>query len=200
MTNLRETKNFWRSRLPHWEIENGIYFITIRCAGSLPSQAQNRLEELKQTIEQQSPNSDAFVRYQREIFSTCEKYLDRGLGFYPFETPEVARQFIEDHKSWSTEAGWLAPSYCVMPNHVHILAYPDNVHSLDLRDYLKRLKGRTARNANRLLLRKGAFWQTEWLDRWIRNDAELEKTIAYIRNNPVKAQLVANPEDYPFSK
>lgn len=200
MTNLRNTKTFWRSRLPHWEVENSEYFITIRCTGSLPIEAQRRLEELKQTTEQQTSKSEAHANYQREIFSTCEKYLDQGLGFSPFDDQGAARQFIVDLESWAEEAKWLVSSYCIMPNHVHILTNPKDEHSLDLRTFVKRLKGRTAQNSNKVLERKGPFWQTEWFDRWIRSDNERDRVIAYIQNNPVKAKLVSVPEDYPFSK
>ncbi|MDE0770337.1 MAG: transposase [Opitutaceae bacterium] len=200
MTNLRNTKTFWRSRLPHWEVENSEYFITIRCTGSLPIEAQRRLEELKQTTEQQSSKSEAHANYQREIFSTCEKYLDQGLGFCPFESPNASLPFIEGLETWADEANWLVLSYCIMPNHIHLLANPKDEHSLNLETFIKRLKGRTARNINKILGRGGPFWQTEWFDRWIRNDAERARTIAYIQNNPVKARLVNKPEDYPFSK
>ncbi len=155
MPDLRETKNFWRSRLPHWEIERGIYFITIRCANSLPSQAQARLEELKTSIESQDANSESFKLFQREVFATCEKYLDRGYGFCPFENGNAAQQLIADLEFWSEEANWLVPSYCVMPNHVHLLASPIDAQSMDLHKYLSRLKGRSARNINNVLNRKG---------------------------------------------
>lgn len=199
MKYLLETKNFWRSRLPHWEVKQGIYFITIRSAESLPFQAQKRLEEIKQTLEQQEANSESFKDYQREVFATCEKFLDSGHGFCPFVNPKAATQFISELENWSSEALWLVSNYCVMPNHVHFIAGPLNNESVGLHEYLKRLKGRSARNINKILNRAGSLWQTEWFDRWIRNKAELEKTIRYIRNNPVNAQLAKTAEEYPFS-
>jgi len=201
MPDLRDTKKFWRARLPHWEIEQGIYFITIRCANSLPSQAQARLKEIKDSVELQDANSESFKLFQREVFATCEKYLDSGYGFCPFENEDAAHQFIEVLESWLEEANWFVPNYCVMPNHVHFIASPDDPQSImDLHKYLSRLKGRSARSINRTLNRSGSFWQTEWFDRWIRSEAELEKTVRYIRNNPVKAKLVKTAEDYPFTK
>ncbi len=200
MPDLRETKKFWRSRLPHWEIEQGIYFVTIRSTNSLPSHARARLEELKVSVESQDAHSESFKLFQREVFATCEKYLDSGYGFCPFENGDAARRFIEVLESWSEESNWLVPNYCVMPNHVHLIASPKGVQSMNLHKFLSRLKGRSAKFINAILNRTGAFWQTEWFDRWIRNEAELEKTVRYIRNNPVKAGLVKNPEEYPFSK
>ena len=65
---------------------------------------------------------------------------------------------------------------------------------------LKSLKGATAREANRLLGRTGEpFWQKESYDHYVRNRIEFEKIRTYIETNPVKAGLVRNPEDYPWS-
>jgi putative DNA methylase len=43
------------------------------------------------------------------------------------------------------------------------------------------------------------FWQQEYFDRTVRNDKEFEKIRHYIEWNPVKAALVARPEDYQWS-
>jgi putative transposase len=87
-------------------------------------------------------------------------------------------------------------AYVVMANHVHLLIRP-----LIAPDrLLKSLKGATAREANRLLGRTGEpFWQKESYDHCVRNQIEFEKIRIYIETNPVKAGLVRNPEDYPWS-
>lgn len=65
---------------------------------------------------------------------------------------------------------------------------------------LKVLKGYTAREANKILQRRGSFWWSESFDHWTRNPDKTDKAIRYIRNNPVKAGLVKFPEDYPWLK
>jgi hypothetical protein len=42
-------------------------------------------------------------------------------------------------------------------------------------------------------------WQAESYDRSVRDNRESNRTEGYIENNPVKAGLVANAEDYPWS-
>jgi REP element-mobilizing transposase RayT len=87
-------------------------------------------------------------------------------------------------------------SYVVMPNHVHLLVTP----KADVSKLLRSLKGFTARRANQFLRRAGkAFWQEESYDHWVRNDEEFERITRYIVFNPVRAGLVATPEDYPWS-
>ncbi len=83
-----------------------------------------------------------------------------------------------------------------MANHVHVLLLP-RVAPTRL---LQSLKGVTAREANLLLGRTGeSFWQRESYDHWVRDSAELERIVAYIENNPVKAGLVPRAEDYRWS-
>jgi hypothetical protein len=60
-------------------------------------------------------------------------------------------------------------------------------------------KGFTAKEANKILGRKGKFWQDGYWDTYMR-DAEHEKlTRHYIENNPTKAKLAASPKDWPFA-
>jgi len=110
--------------------------------------------------------------------------------------PEIAQvAVVSIHKG--VELGhYELGAYVVMANHVHLLIRP----KIATDRLLKSLKGATAREANRLLQRTGEpFWQKESYDHWVRNQAEFERIRAYIETNPVKAGLVANPQDYPWS-
>jgi REP element-mobilizing transposase RayT len=83
-----------------------------------------------------------------------------------------------------------------MPNHVHLLIRPLIVPDR----LLKSLKGATAREANRLLVRTcEPCWQKESYDHFVRNEAEWQRIQRYIENNPVKAGLARSPQDYPWS-
>ena len=46
--------------------------------------------------------------------------------------------------------------------------------------------------------RSGPFWQADYWDRFIRNDAHFELAIGYIDNNPVKAGLARTPADWTW--
>jgi putative DNA methylase len=63
---------------------------------------------------------------------------------------------------------------------------------------LSSLKGFTARQANIILNKKGPFWSPENFDHWCRTPEKEESAKKYIRNNPVKAGLVSNPNDWPW--
>jgi REP element-mobilizing transposase RayT len=84
-----------------------------------------------------------------------------------------------------------------MPNHAHILCIPSAANSLA--SIMHSLKSFTSKEANKALNRSGKFWQKEYFDRYIRNARQFRNTVAYIENNPVKANLCEKPEDWPFS-
>ncbi|MXV84431.1 hypothetical protein F4Z98_13805 [Candidatus Poribacteria bacterium] len=101
-------------------------------------------------------------------------------------------------------------AYCIMSNHVHVVFTPlarqpsrtDIVNSEEntaqtrnlcyntLSVIMQSLKGYTARKANQLLGRSGAFWQPESYDHIVRDASEWQRIITYVLNNPVKAGLV----------
>jgi len=91
---------------------------------------------------------------------------------------------------------------------IHVLLKPKRVTSeggqeasyVLVKEITKKLKGYTAREANRILGRTGQhFWQEESFDHWSRDEDEFFRIIAYIENNPVKAGLVTRPEDWQWS-
>jgi putative transposase len=61
------------------------------------------------------------------------------------------------------------------------------------------LKRNTAKAANQILNRSGAFWAHESFDHYIRNQTELRRTIKYVLANPVKANLVSGWQDWPWN-
>ncbi|HET9503756.1 MAG TPA: transposase [Hymenobacter sp.] len=88
--------------------------------------------------------------------------------------------------------------YCIMPNHVHVLLMlPDD--ALPLTQTLQSIKSFTAKKANKLLGRTGAFWHRETYDHLCRDADEVQRIISYILLNPVKAGLVAEWQHWPHT-
>ncbi len=61
------------------------------------------------------------------------------------------------------------------------------------------LKSFTANECNKILKKKGPFWQDESHDHWVRDEDELFRIIEYIEQNPVKAGLAASPAEFVLS-
>lgn len=193
------TTRFHRGKLPHWEVESGRYFVTVRLADSLPREVVLRLQEIHRSIAEITPRSEAFVSLQREYFRTMEKHLDAGAGECLLRQPVHATVIVEELGSladWSVDV----PHYTIMPNHWHALIAPERDCTHSLGEIMKRLKGRTGKRLRSAIGGDGAIWQREWFDRWMRSDAEWAKTVAYIQNNPVKAGLASGLNEHPWTK
>jgi putative transposase len=93
-------------------------------------------------------------------------------------------------------------------SHLHLLAWvvmPDHLHTilrLDSTDTLAtsvaRLHSCVAIAANRAQNRIDRFWQGAYYDRMIRDAQQLDNTLNYLIQNPVKAGLVSHCGNYPF--
>jgi REP element-mobilizing transposase RayT len=68
-------------------------------------------------------------------------------------------------------------SWTVMPNHLHLLLKP--LAGNELSQIMHSLKSYTANEANKILGRKGKFWQEDYYDRYIRNYEHFENTVEY---------------------
>jgi REP element-mobilizing transposase RayT len=171
-----------RRRLPHVWAEGKHLFVTWHLYGSLPH------------ARYPPPNKQNAGR----AFVWMDRYLDaaRAGPLYLKQAP-IAQLVVESIRYGAQHLQYYdLQAFVVMANHVHLLVLPRVCPSR----FLQTLKGYTAREANRLLGRTGQpFWQAESYDHSVRDDRESDRIQEYIENNPVKAGLVANAEDYPWS-
>ncbi len=189
---VRETRTsaFWRGALPHWEVVDGRYFVTLHLANSLPSVVA---EKLRQELAAQE--GDPQVRSQA-YFRQLDYWLDAHHGDVHLKHPAVAAWVVDTIKQYQRAGYWQVLAYAVLPNHLHLFF---RCGILTLSDVMKRFKRCTAREANRLLAARGErFWQREWFDHWSRSTQEDDKIIAYIRNNPMRAGLIRQAETWPW--
>ncbi|HWM23363.1 MAG TPA: DEAD/DEAH box helicase [Chthoniobacterales bacterium] len=95
---------------------------------------------------------------------------------------------------------------CVMPDHVHFLLQPwpkgddeaGNVVFWPLSELLHSIKSFSAHRINEIEARKGAIWERERFDRYVRSDRDLEEKFHYILRNPWEAGVAGQNEDYPW--
>jgi len=201
-------KIYYERHLPHILPPGETVFVTFRLHGSLPVEVVARLMEEKQTAntiaDQQfghdaSARAKAFADNNKRYFARFDDLLDmRPLGPVWLRQPEIAN-VVSDAIRYHHERDYILRAYCIMANHVHVL-----VTILDtgkpFMAVMKSLKGVSSRRCNTLLHRTGMpFWQSESYDHVVWNDTEYKNVVAYILNNPVKAGLVENWEDWPHS-
>ncbi|HEX6160341.1 MAG TPA: transposase, partial [Thermoanaerobaculia bacterium] len=107
--------------------------------------------------------------------------LDDSLGSCFMRDRRIAR-IVADAICHFDEERYLLYAWCVMPNHVHVvLSISEGVH---LDQVMHSWKSFTSNSANRVLGRRGSFWQDDYFDRSLRDGRELQETVAYVLNNP----------------
>jgi len=82
-----------------------------------------------------------------------------------------------------------------MPNHIH-LVFKLLSTERSVGEIIGSVKKFIAREANKILGRKGTFWQSESFDRLIRGDVDLYFIIKYVLMNPVSAGIVENWKEW----
>ena len=108
----------------------------------------------------------------------------------------VAASAVSVLRSQAERAAVCVHAYCVMPDHVHLVAEPSA--RCDLVTFVARFKN-LAQRAAWVLGVEGQFWQPSFWDHFLRRDEGLRRVIEYVLDNPVRAGLVATRHDYPFA-
>lgn len=101
-------------------------------------------------------------------------------------------------------------AYVIMPDHFHLIIQPlevgrtrvplvdDQEKYYNLSEIMHSIKSFSAHEINKKIRIIGSTFQHENFDRIIRNEDELYEKMNYIINNPVKAGLIENPNDYKW--
>ena len=101
----------------------------------------------------------------------------------------LLQQHLED--TGVSLLGW-----CLMTNHVHLIALPQREDSLSV--LLRRVHGGYAQYYNACSSRTGHLWQNRFYSCVLEAD-HLWTALAYVENNPVRAGIVPRAGDYPWS-
>ena len=108
----------------------------------------------------------------------------------------LANQLVEDAVRFFHGERYDLRAWVVMPNHVHALF---KVDATPMAQILESWKKHSAQKANRLLKRRGEFWQADYWDTYMRDRGHERKTVRYIESNPAQAKLVLDPNEWLWS-
>ena len=87
-------------------------------------------------------------------------------------------------------------AYVFMPDHLHALL-EGRTSSSFLPGVMQVIRKRTTIAVQSFV--PGCLWQSGYYERVLRRDEHTKTVIEYILNNPIRAGLVKNVRDYPFS-
>ncbi|NCD34492.1 MAG: transposase [Spartobacteria bacterium] len=198
---------WYKRNLPHCDYPGTLQMISYHLADSLPAQAIERMETELQSL----PPEKRSTQFRKK----CEAWLDAGHGSCVLRKPSIAKLIIENWKHYEGSRYRLI-AYVVMPNHVHVLIHAHEGYALgkivqawkgytgrmiakQLSGSADRLVGSSNSNADQTVGAPAQIWHREYWDRFIRNEQHYQSAIAYIRNNPVTAKLVAQSSDWPYA-
>ena len=96
-------------------------------------------------------------------------------------------------KVWSEAQTWLVGYYLLMPDHIHFFCAP-GISAKPFRGWMSYWKRRFS-----LAAKDPAWcWQSLQWDTRLRKAEQYEQKWQYVRHNPVRAGLVATPEEWPY--
>lgn len=113
-------------------------------------------------------------------------YQDQDRDFYLFHLRRLAPR-----------ADCAVHAYCLMTNHVHLLVTPKSLQSCAA--LMKAIAQLHTQYVNRTYNRTGSLWEGRYRSCLVQAEDYLLTCYAYVDMNPVRASMVSNPADYPWS-
>jgi putative transposase len=175
----------WHTRgyLPHFDAPGVVQMIGFRLADSLPPSLSHEWDPI------------LHIKDERERRIRLEEYFDLGHGACELALPVVAQRMenilLHDDDRHCRLLAWV-----IMPNHVHVLV---ELWTTPMGKLVQAWKKISADFVNARAGRTGRWWQPDYFDRYIRDEAHFHKAVRYIEQNPVKAGLVKKARQWGWS-
>ena len=140
--------------------------------------------------------SNVWVENPVYMINTCVKNRRKILA------NEKCHEILRDEwKSALKLHGWKIGHYVVMPDHVHFFATATD-KAKTLSGFLNKWKEWTCKKILRMIptlkLESNHLWQKEFFDYVIRSHEKYYEKCMYIYNNPVRAGLITENEEWPY--
>ena len=107
--------------------------------------------------------------------------------------PKLSQEAIQIIRQLASLRHAAVYSWCIMPDHVHLLLQDQEVV-----DFVRLFKGKMTPKARKIEPER-RLWQRSFFDHALRKEESLTNIACYIWENPVRAGMVDEPEKYPFS-
>ncbi len=191
----------YRNR-PHWKQPGKVHFITWRQADSLAKVQLEQIKRDRETWERIYGMQDIITlplavqrEYQRLFRTRVEEWLDAGAGSCALRIPEARKEMLETLHLFDGKRYELG-TFAIAGNHVHVLVVP--YPGYDLSAIMHSWKSYTAKAINKLIGRKGTFWQEESFDHVVRSAKHLAKYERYIRQHLKQGAVVEERSIFPM--
>jgi len=139
------------------------------------------------------PRLKSFDYSGRHAYHVVTNVAEPGMSLPDDELPE---KIIASLIGTAAATGFRLLAFCMMPNHLHILALGRGEDS-NLVKFMQQFKQKTAFSFKKDTGLR--LWQMSFYDRVLRMDEDLNRVATYIFQNPVEEGLVTSAEAYLFS-
>ena len=197
-----ETISFSRRSLPHWLVADRTYFVTRRIANSLPAAVVEELRAERDALHQQKCSDESrWLKLYRAQFVRVDEILDADkendeCKLTNGDIPNIILKSLD----WLVhDAGWCIYAATIMSTHIHLVMRNNKGRTGELLDDIEKFKRFTGSAANRSVGRTGRFWARDDFDHWCRTQDKVNSAITYVRQNPVKAGLVKEWQEWPWT-
>jgi putative transposase len=136
------------------------------------------------------PTREHATSNRQTYMITTETWQRRAL----FSNERWAKLLIDTLNHYRGSA-YLLHEFVVMPDHIHVLITP----AASLEKAVQFIKGGFSYRAKKELGSNMEIWQKGFQDQRIRDAADYDVHVNYIRQNPVKKSLCKRAEEYPYS-
>ncbi|NQT33918.1 transposase [bacterium] len=131
-------------------------------------------------------------RLQHWIIEGACYMISFRLGFGSLNSVEI--KLVLDHIKSGHKSFYNLYAVQIMPDHIHVILIPNNGYEISR--IIKGIKIATAIKINVLRNRIGPLWEKDYFDRIIRSESDLEEKVNYIFENPLRAELTEDCENY----
>jgi REP element-mobilizing transposase RayT len=176
-----------RHRLPHWQQEGAVIFVTFRLGDSIPAHLLSQLDfQRRKWLKLHPPpwSPETEREYHNRFSAAVERWLDAGYGSCVLRDPRAANIVAESLQHFDGERHHHI-AWVIMPNHVHALFIPGP--GWELEKLLHSWKSFSSHQLNGIDIRMS--WMRDYFDRMVRNEEHFYRCIRYIRRNPAMARL-----------
>jgi REP-associated tyrosine transposase len=109
---------------------------------------------------------------------------------------EVAQVLVEEWQHARDRHGWAIGRYVIMPDHVHFFCSGE-LDAKELPTFMQAWKQWTSKRMARELNLFGTIWQEEFFDHILRFSESYSQKWDYVKENPVRADLVKRFDNGP---
>jgi putative transposase len=113
-----------------------------------------------------------------------------------FYTPDDRKQYLAWLTQYSSRFGLDIIAYCLMTNHIHLVAIPRKLDSMSRT--IQTVHMHHTQTINRIMGWDGHLWHSRYFSTAL-DDHYLWLAMRYVEQNPVRAGMVHHAWDYPWS-